>query len=164
MKAFSNQGKNVTQKRLDSDLNLLTYMCCLETSLWLKAEPAMTLSLESWWSLYACLHYRCCVPFGTRRCEPARLMAQWVNEREDKAAFMAYACSLLHTYSLRGSFHHLISHWGISVHLIPPGIYFSRQERRSLCGRSLPLTKFIAQPFYLHISLLKIQFPEGTQG
>lgn len=49
-------------------------------------------------------------------------------KQEDKAAFMAYACSRQHTYSLRGSFRLLISHQGILAHLIPPGIYFSRQE------------------------------------
>lgn len=48
---------------------------------------------------------------------PSGLMKQ-----EDKAAFR------LHTYSLRGSFRLLISHQGIWAHLIPPGIYFSRQE------------------------------------
>lgn len=55
----------------------------------------------------AVLEFAC---ISTWRCEPARLMAQWVNETvEDKAAFMAYARSRLHTYSLRGSFHLLIS-------------------------------------------------------
>lgn len=68
-----------------------------------------------------------CVPVSIWRCELARLMGPWVNEtEEDKAAFMAYTCSGLHTYSLRESFRLLISHQGISAHLIPPGIHHSR--------------------------------------
>lgn len=78
---------------------------------------------------FVCLYYESRMAISTWRCEAASLMALRVNETEkDKAAFMGYACSRLHTYSLRGSFRLLISHQGISAHLIPPGIYFSRHE------------------------------------
>lgn len=52
---------------------------------------------------------------------------EWMKQ-EDKAAFMAYACSRPLALSLRGSFRLLISHQGISAHLIPLGIYLSRRE------------------------------------
>lgn len=99
---------------------------CVYMQVLLRNKP-VTLSLQLCRTFPASFRSR--VLISTWKCEPARLMALWVNKtEEDKAAFMAYACSRLHTYSLKGSFHLLISHQGISARLIPLGIYFSRQE------------------------------------
>lgn len=82
---------------------------------------------------------------------------------EDKAAFMTYVCSGLHTCSLRGSIYLLITHHGISAHIILPGIYLISQEaggEEAFVDVQSTFDQTEAQASYLQIFPAEIPLPE----
>lgn len=119
----------------------------------LHAGTCYTLSLWLCWSFAAYLIVAVTPSLLGGVSLPAR-----VNE-----GGQSFIHSRLHTCFLNGSFRLLISHQGISAHIIPLGISFSRQEAngKAACvyGQST-FEKLKALAAYLQISGFEIPFPE----